>query len=185
MKTLILSLIITLSFSPLAKAYELAATAGVQTTAIDIDVAGTSADGGTGIYAGLMGFMDIGDEHYVRGGLLLSQRKFSSTTGTLNIDFETLNLDAPITYMVLINDMFGIFGGAKIGINVSDKCESNSAAVSCSTNTETLTLAAEVGGQFRFTPNIAVELIFDLGLTDIAKQTKWANSIMIGGMFLF
>ena len=185
MKTIILIVTLSLSLSPLAQAYELAATAGVQTTSISISTAGTSVDGGTGIYAGLLGFMDIGDEHYVRGGLLLSQRKYNATSGAVRFDIETLNLDAPITYMILLNDMFGLFGGAKVGINLSDKCDSNTPAVSCSADTETLALAAEVGGQFRFTPNIALELVFNLGLTDIAKDTKWSNSIMLGGMFLF
>lgn len=159
---------------------EMALTGGIQTTEVDIDTTGSDPDGGTGFYAGILGFMEMGNNGFVRSGLLLSQRKFENG----DLEAETLNLDVPITYLMMMNDLVGVFGGAKLGLNISDDC-SAPAGITCETDAETIYFGLELGGHFRFAPNFGAEATFNMGLGEIAKNVDWENSLMAGVFYLF
>ena len=167
-----------------AHAYEMAITGGAQTTDVDVESGSGDPDGGTGFYGGVLGFMEIQDKGYFRVGALLSKREYSVKAGSITLDSEMLSIDVPITYMFMFNEMAGIFGGLKLGLNLSDDC-SRSDSVDCDTKAESLHYAGEVGGHFRFVPDFGLEISLNLGLSDIAKDVEWKNGIGVGMIYLF
>ncbi|MCB0407698.1 MAG: outer membrane beta-barrel protein [Bdellovibrionales bacterium] len=172
---------VAFSFPAMAQFSEMAVTGGLQTTGVDAD-SGASVDGGSGFFAGILGFMELGNGGVLRSGALLNQRKWEVDSN--NSEYETLNLDVPITYMYMVNDIIGIFGGAKFGLNISDDCSKGTLST-CDADPETIYYGGEIGGHFRFNPNFGVEATFDIGLSDIADQLAWKNSLVIGAFFLF
>lgn len=174
--------------SPLSFAFsDIAVTAGAFTTEVSPDSSTVKADSGTGFFAGVLGFMEMGDGMWMRAGAVAGRRMTEFTIGTTKLEYEITTIEAPITGMYMVNEMVGFFGGMRVGLNAGDDCSSNS-ATACSTNNtdfETLFYAAEVGGHFRFTPNFGVEVAYDIGLSDIAKNTKWDGGLVINGFMIF
>ena len=171
-------------FSTTANAYEMIITGGVQTTDVDID--GGNPSGGTGFYVGVLGLADAGPGGFFRTGALLSQRKFENeSTGIATLKAEMLSLDVPLTYLFMFSEMVGAFGGLKLGLNLSDSCKTNVAGIICETKAESLHYAAEFGGQFRFAPDMGVEVAFNLGLSDIAEDVEWKSGISAGFTYFY
>lgn len=176
------SLFITLAllFTPgaMAQYAEMAITGGLQTTDVDTDAAGTEVDGGSGLFVGIMGYMEIGEGSMLRSGAVINERKFEVG---LN-EITTLNLDVPITFMYKFNDIVGVFGGGRIGLNISDDC---SGPATCDGDVETVYYGAEVGGHFHFAPDFGVEAVFNYGLSELADELDWSTSLTAGVFYVF
>lgn len=171
----------TLLFTTItSQAYEMAFTGGIQTT--DVENNNIKLDG-TGFFSGILGFIEMNESSYFRTGALLSQRKYEGSDAFGTLKAETMSIDVPLTYMHLFNENVGIFGGLKLGLNLDDDCDFS--GISCDLKAETLHYAATVGGHFRFIPNFGIEVEYAIGLSDIAKDTEWDNSLAVGAFFLF
>jgi hypothetical protein len=164
-----------------SSAYEMAITGGIQTT--DVDSNGTSLDG-TGFFAGILGFVEMNDSSYFRTGALLSQRKFGTTTAGVDFEATLTSIDVPVTYMHLFGENVGVFGGLKFGLNLDDDCEIG--GNSCTLNDpETLHYAATFGGHFRFIPDFGLEVEYAMGLSELANNADWENSLAVGLFYMF
>ena len=165
---------------------DIAVTAGAFTTEVSSDNAGTEASSGTGFFAGILGFMEMGDGVWMRAGAVAGRRMVDFTTGTTKVEYKLTTIEAPITGMYMLNDMVGFFGGIRVGLNAGDDCSSNVAAA-CSTDPEfeSLFYGAELGGHFRFTPNFGAEVAYNIGLSDIAKDSAWDGGLVINGFMIF
>jgi hypothetical protein len=183
MKTFLLVLVSCfLSQGAIAQSSEMAFTAGVQTTSGDPDVGGVSVDDGTGFFVGILGFMELGSGSYLRSGAILNQRKWDVQQAGVTVEAETLNIDVPVTYLFKFNDNVGAFGGLRLGVNVSDDC---SGANDCDADPESIYYGAEVGGHFHFAPDFGVEVAYNVGLSELAEQLDWDNSLSIGAFLIF
>ena len=184
MKKFILATLTVFAFQ--ANAYEMGLTGGMQSTKFKADTAGSDVDGVAGYYAGILGFIEAGDDSYFRTGVFLSQRKFESDLGANSTLEGTLtSLDIPLTYMFMFSEYAGVYGGLKLGLNMSDDCSISNSAATCDADAESLYYAADVGGHFRFVPNFGLEVDFNMGLSDIAKDVKLETALAVGLFYLF
>jgi hypothetical protein len=173
-----------LSQAAMAQSSEMAFTAGVQTTAVETDTTGVEVGDGTGFLVGILGFIEIGDGSFLRSGAVLNQRKWDfETTGT-KVEVETLNIDIPVTFLFKFNDNIGAFGGLRLGVNVSDDCTSNN-NTTCDADPESVYYGAEGGGHFHFAPDFGVEVAYNIGLSELADQLDWDNSLKVNAFFIF
>lgn len=185
--TLLLSVLLMTLTSTASWAFsDIAVTAGAFTTEVNSDTTGTEANSGTGFFAGVLGFMEMQDQFYMRAGAMVGRRLVDFTTGTTKTEYRLTTIEAPITGMYMLNDMVGFFGGLRVGLNAGDDCSSN-LATACSVDAEfeTLFYGAELGAHFRFTPNFGAEVAYDIGLSDIAKSTSWDGGLVINGFMIF
>ncbi len=182
----LMALLITL-ISPTTWAFsDIAITAGAFTTEVSSDNNGTEVDSGTGFFAGILGFMEMQDQLYMRAGAVAGRRIVEFKSGATNTEYKLTTIEAPITGMYMVNDMVGFFGGLRVGLNAGDDCSSN-VAIACNTDAEfeTLFYAAELGAHFRFTPNFGAEVAYNIGLSDIAKNSSWDGGLIINGFMIF
>lgn len=186
MKKLMFAMLFVLSFGGAAYAQESGLALGAQTTDVETDSTGTTLDGGTGFYVGWMGYQDLGRSGAMRAGILFSQRKFDIESGGNTAEVELQAIDVPVTYMFKVSEAVGLFGGVKLGLNLSDDCTEESGTQICTgVNAESLYYGLDLGGHFRFAPNFAFELDYTVGLSDMAKDIEWDNSLAINVVYLF
>ena len=186
MKNLILCAI--LIFGGLTvNAQEMAVTGGMQTTDVDTDMSGVDLSSGTGFYGGVLGFIEAGDGNYFRSGALISMRSFESNlAGGITYKAELTGIDIPLTYLMMFSENAGVYGGLKLGLNVSEGCSVSGSSLPCIDPDATgMYYSASVGGHFRFVPNFGVEVEFNLGLSEIADDVDYKSSLAAGLVYLF
>lgn len=183
--------------APSALAFsDIALTAGATTTDTEPESDTIDAAGGTGFFAGVHGFMEMSPQFYLRAGAVVSNRMVSYESDGVDGDLEynIMNLEAPITAMYMFNDMVGAFGGARLNLNLSSSC-SESGAQDCDSadlSLNTIGYGAEIGGHFRFTPNFGVEAAYVIGLSEFGEfdltddaGVGYTSSLLINGFFIF
>lgn len=171
-----------------ANAYEMAVTAGMQTTEVD-DGSGANLDwnAGTDFYAGVLGFIEAGGDGYFRTGALISQRAYDlDLSATVNYEAKLTAIDVPLTYLMMFSEYAGVYGGLKLGLNISEDCSASGTTLTCTKpDAEGMYYSASFGGHFRFVPNFGIEVEYNLGLSDIAKDTEYKSSLAVGVVYLF
>ncbi len=173
-------------------AYEFGLTLGIQTTDLEADFGSTSesADSVIGFAVGFLGFVEIDGPLLFRTGGVLTQRNFEFDTNTLTTEYELLYLDVPATVLYMFNDQFAVFGGLELGLNLSDDC-SRSNGTSCLDVDYGVLFALDFGAHVRIVPNIAIELSYQSGLTDVGEventNTEFTeySGINVSGIYLF
>ena len=190
MKRTLLSLLAPLFILTAPSAFgfsDVAYTAGAFTTEVSPDSSSLTADSGTGFFVGILGFMDMQDMWKMRAGVIAGKRKTDFALSTASLEYELTVIEAPITGLYMINEMVGFFGGLRVGLVTGDECSSSISTACSSVNAdfETMIYAGEVGGHFRFTPNFGAEIAYNIGLSDIEKNTKWDGGLIINGFMIF
>ncbi|MCB0356484.1 MAG: outer membrane beta-barrel protein [Bdellovibrionales bacterium] len=170
-----------------AQAYEMGVTGGMQTMDVEDSTNTVEFNNKSGFYAGVLGFIDTGDGGYFRTGALLGQRGFSYDVSSSVTDvYKITYLDVPLNYLFMFNEYAGIYGGLKLSLAVSDSCDVEGGSGICNLdNVEGMAYAASVGGHFRFVPEFGIEVEYDLGLSDVAKDVEWKSSLTVGAFYLF
>lgn len=169
-----------------AHAYEMGVTFGMQTTDVDTDSAGVEMNAGSDLYAGVLGFIEAGDGGYLRTGAFISMRKYESEFGSITAEQSLTSIDVPLTYLFMFSEYAGVFGGAKLGLNISDDCSIEGSNAQCTdADIEALHYATTLGVHFRFVPNFGIEVEYAMGLSDIAKDVEWSSSLAVGAFYLF
>jgi hypothetical protein len=186
-----------LASAPSALAFsDIAITAGATTTDTTPKSDSIDASGGTGFFAGVHGFMEMSPQFYLRAGAVVSNRMVSYASDGVDGDLEynIMNLEAPITAMYMFNDMIGAFGGARLNLNLNSSCsetgDQDCDALDFAINT--IGYGAEIGGHFRFTPNFGVEAAYVIGLSEFGEfdltqnaGVAYSSSLLINGFFIF
>ncbi len=113
-------LVFSIFVSTSAFAQEYAAVIGVHQTDAETDAANTSVDGVMGFKAGLGVRFQLMENSYFRTGVLYNQRYFETTSAGTSTDWEFAYLDIPATYQYNVNEMFGLFGGLVVAVNIAD-----------------------------------------------------------------
>jgi hypothetical protein len=97
--------------------------------------------------------------------------KVKGTTDKIKYNFAYVDVPANVQYN--INEMFGIYGGLVIGINVNDKVNAPAGySVSSDQDVKALIPLADAGINFMFSDMIGIDLYYERGLGDYAKDVK-------------
>jgi hypothetical protein len=167
-KNLIL-LISSFLISAPAFAQEYAAVVGVHQTDADTDAAGASIDGVMNFKAGLGVRFSLMEGSYFRTGVLYNQRHIeskASATGTktkINFDY----IDIPATYQYNINEMFGVFGGLVVGVNINDDVDTTP---STDPNADKIIPLLTAGVTLMFEDMIGFDFYYERGMGGFADN---------------
>lgn len=163
---------------------DMAAVVGIQTTEVGVD-SPLSANAGTGLSTGVLGFVEIAAPSYLRVGAILSQRRFDIEVSGVENELETVYLEAPITYLEMLTDKIGIYGGGRIGLKMQEEdCTLN--GTSCpGSDLNSIIYGGEIGGHLLVNDQYGAEASFVYGLSDIADDVKFENSIVLYGYYIF
>lgn len=174
-----------LLISATAQAQEYGLLLGVHQTNAELETAGgASTEGKFGFKAGLaMGF-EIGPMMKFRTGAVYNQRHFDVKAGAAKQEVAFDYLDVPAFFQYNFNEMFGLYGGLNIGININDKVN-YTPDVSPKPDVEAngLIPLVQVGGNFLFDDMIGFDVYYERGLGKFAKNVKDYNTF--GANFLY
>lgn len=173
-------------------AYEVGIIAGIRQTDVELDTSDADTSSGTGLQAGVLGLMEVGNGWNVRAGGIYSTRSFDVKVGDLKDEVTLTYLDVPLTVMYLVNETFGFFGGLNLGLQVGDDCDqSGSGSGNCDYGDDAtgVIYSLQLGGQFRFVPNMGLELTYDLGMSDVWEgddvTLEKASGVAANFLYLF
>jgi hypothetical protein len=176
----ILLILASLSFSAPALAQEYGALLGVHQTSADSDLNGTSVDGVFNFKAGLAVGFELAEFTKFRTGVIYNQRHLESTTAGSKTEIKYDYLDVPALIQYNVNEMFGMFGGLVVGINVNDDLKPKPTS---KVDVETLIPLLSVGINLTFQDMIGFDIYYERGMGDISDGLE--NFSTFGANFLY
>ncbi|NJL25003.1 MAG: porin family protein [Calothrix sp. SM1_5_4] len=173
-------IVATVPAAALAQEYNF--TVGVHQTTADSGVAGASTDGKFNFKAGLGMAFELADGMHFRTGAIYNQRHFDEKTSfkrEVNFDY----IDVPANFQYGFNDMFALFGGLIVGINVNDDTDVPRGITVTDPEAKGLVPLINLGANFLFNDMVGFDLYYERGLGDFAEELKDYSSF--GGNFLY
>jgi len=166
--------------SPFASAQEFGVLVGVHQTTADSDTTGVSVDGVFNFKAGLTVGFELAEAAKFRTGLLYNQRHVETKSGASKTDVNFAYLDVPALVQYNVNEMFGLFGGLVVAVNVNDDVDP---APAVKVDAETLLPLLSLGVNLTFQDMIGFDVYYERGMGDIAKGLE--NYGTFGANFLY
>jgi hypothetical protein len=175
MTKFLLFAVLSLTVSSTAFAQEFAAVVGVHQTDADTDDATASVDGVMNFKAGLGVRFQLMENSYFRTGVLYNQRHFEvkSSGAASAVDYNFDYLDIPATYQFNVNEMFGLFGGLVVAVNINDDVDTTP---SVDPDADTLIPLATLGATLMFDDMIGFDFYYERGLGSFAEDLETFSS---------
>jgi Outer membrane protein beta-barrel domain len=117
----------------------------------------------------------------LKTGLFYNERPFESTTtvsgNSVNVNGKVSYVDVPVLFMFKFEEYAGIYIGPSLSMKLADEVSSGKL-----TDVKGMVVPVTVGGQFKFAPNLGVNLYFETVTSEIAKGIK--NTRAVGANLL-
>ena len=153
--------------------------AGFKWSSMDADSAGSDKQS-IGYQIGASGTFDIATNFAIKSGLFYNERPFKvSDTVVVGSDItgKITYFDIPVLLMFKFEDYAGVYFGPSISIKMSDEI-----SVGSLTNIKDTVVPLTIGGQFKFAPNLGVNVFFEAVSGQLADGLK--NSRAVGANLL-
>lgn len=130
---------------------------------------------GLGGGLGLRALMVLKDQLHFRSGAGIIQKKFSYETNEAgskkNHDFSLVYLNLPLTLYWRASSQVGLFAGSALHAKLSDDCPVSGESSSCTKDkVQAIVFPAIVGFDFYLMSKLGLELSYEYGLTETAKN---------------
>ena len=158
---------------------EIGITGGFHQSNADATSDGVTTDGKIGYKLGMTAKFAMVDQLNFKTGLLYSYRPFEFNPAGTTSEAKFAYLDIPALVEYKINEMFGVFGGLVIGLNVDDKTSSSNATQ----GTEDIIALGQVGVSLLFEDMYGFDFYYERGLGDIYDGAE--NFTSIGANFVW
>ncbi len=136
--------------------------------------------GGAGV--GLRALMGISDQLLFRSGGGLVYKKFtveSNGASKGDFDFSFTYLSIPLTLYWKASPQVGIFGGTSLNAKMNDSCDANGDFDTCEIDEEkAVVFPAIIGFDFNFTERLGMEISYEYGMTETAKDLKVHSAVV-------
>lgn len=162
-----------LLMSGTASAQEYGFLAGVHQTTANTDVTGASIEGVFNFKAGLAAAFGLNDQMKFRTGLLYNQRHVElKALGAKQAEINFNYLDIPALVQYKVNEMFGLYGGLIVGVNVGDEVKLAPGVTGVNVEKKSLIPLFQVGANLTFDDMIGFDLYYERGLGEVAENLK-------------
>jgi hypothetical protein len=151
--------------------------AGFKWNAMDLD-GGSSSKQSLGLQFGGSVVFNLAEKIGLRTGLFYNERTFKFDS----VDGKVTYADVPAHLMFKLEDYAGIYFGPSLSMKIGDECKASSGSCTLQ-DVSGMVTPLTFGGQFKFTPNLGLNLFFETVPTTIARGLK--NSRGIGANILF
>ena len=151
--------------------------AGFKWSSMDADGSGSTKQS-LGYQIGASGTFDFATSFAIKSGLFYNERPFKISNGFLSDTTGKITyFDIPVLLMFKFEDYAGVYLGPSISIKMSDEISSGSL-----TNVKDTVIPITIGGQFKFAPNLGVNVFFEAVSGQLADGLK--NSRAVGANLL-
>ena len=185
MKKIILALL-TISSAAFAEvSYSMPAVeAGFKWNSMDSAVAGSSSKQSLGIELGGSMVFNFAPQFGLRTGLFYSERPFLFDNSGIETKGKLTYAEVPLHFMFKFEDYAGIYVGPSFSMKLGEECMSG--GVSCgSIDAKSMIMPITFGAEFKFTPNLGLNLFFETVPSDLATGLKNSRAIGVNGIFVF
>lgn len=142
---------------------------------VDMDGADEKTDIGFG--AGLRALMGIGDQLHFRSGAQILQKRFGYEVGSKDVDLSFTYLSIPLTLYWKASPQVGFFGGTALNAKMSDDCEVSGSGTCDVKDEKAVVLPAILGFDFTFTERLGMEVSYEYGMTETAKDINVHSAV--------
>ncbi len=131
---------------------------------------------------GMRALMGLQDQLFFRSGAGIISKKFSyqtqSISGRVDNDFSLLYLNLPLTLYWKASSQVGFFGGTALNAKLSDDCHASGSGNSCTQNkVNAVVFPAIVGFDFSLLDKVGIELSYEYGMTETAKDLRVHSAV--------
>lgn len=143
-----------------------------------------SVDASLGYRAGIISVAGLTEKLSLRYGLGYSSREFTSETGGVETKFKFNYADIPIAIQYKISDMFNVYAGSVLAVNVNKKTESagTEGKVELLKNVYPM---IQLGGNLKFTPECGLDVYYETGFSGLIRRAPNANYSIFGVNFIY
>ncbi len=178
---LIATLITVLSTAAVAEvSYSMPALeAGFKWNSMDTNGA-TSSKQNVGIQLGGSTVFNFAPQFGLRTGLFYSERSFKFDFSGIEQSGKISYAEVPVHFMFKFEDYAGIYLGPSLSMKLGDDC------TNCTvTDAKSMILPITFGAQFKFTPNLGLNLFFETVPSDLATGLKNSRGIGMNLLLAF
>ena len=177
MKKLVSVLFLCLSSISMAEvSYSMPALeAGFKWNSMDTDPSSSSKQS-LSIQLGGSTVFNFNEQMGLRTGLFYSERTFKFDT----VDGKLTYADIPIHFMFKFEDYAGVYLGPSLSMKISDQVSTGTL-----TDVKSMIIPFTVGAQFKFLPNLGLNLFFETVPSDLAQGLKNSRGIGLNVLFAF
>ena len=156
---------------------------GLNLATVGGDVEGVDAK--IGFNVGGFAEIKVSDKFAIQPELLYSvqgdkySESFGGTTYTVKENLSYINLPVMVKYYVV--DKFSLEAGPQVGFLISAKAKQGSESIDVKDGLNTVDFGANFGAGYDFTENVSVGVRYNLGLSNIAKDSgdyKATNNVI-------
>jgi hypothetical protein len=156
-----------------ANAQEFGGLLGVHQTTADTDSSNVSVDGQFNFKAGVLVNFGLNDMAKFRTGLLYNQRHVElKAAGSKLAEVNFNYLDVPALFQYNVNEMFGLFGGLVVGVNVGDEYKKSNGVTTADIEAKSLIPLLQAGANVTFDDMIGFDLYYERGIGKYADGMK-------------
>jgi hypothetical protein len=187
MKKIILAMFTIISTSALAEvSYSMPALeVGFKWNSMDYNGSATnsSSQQSMGLQMGGSMVFNFTEQFGLRTGLFYAERPFKFSFGTLGDGSGKLTyIDIPVHFMFKFEDYAGIYIGPSFSTKLGEQCDQAGCSV---TDAKSMIVPITFGAQFKFTPNLGLNLFFETVSGDISKDLKNSRGIGMNLLLAF
>ena len=165
MKKLLLSAIIVMITIISASAQSFGAKAGLNIANVSGDVENNKAL--LGLNIGVFAEFELSDGIFLQPEVLYSAQGFKAKEEGVTVDFDMEYLNIPVMFKFEVADDFNLEAGPQIGFLLSAKL----LGVDFKDEMESVDFGANLGFSYDFTENLFVGARYNIGFTNIAKDS--------------
>lgn len=128
---------------------------------------------------------DIANNFGLKTGLMYSERTFKNDfAGGATTEGKITYFDIPVHFMFKIEDYAGIYLGPSFSTKLGDECTSSTGSCSL-TNVKSSLIPMTFGAQFKFAPNLGLNLFFETISGEVATGLKDSRGVGINLLVAF
>lgn len=126
-----------------------------------------------GFQLGVSGVYNIGESFGVKSGLMYSERPFAADFLLTSSKGKITYFEIPLQLMLKFEEYAGVYVGPSLALKMSD--ESTGGGL---TDVKSMVMPLTIGAQFKFLPNIGVNVFFETVSGELARNVE--NSRAVG-----
>lgn len=146
--------------------------AGFKWSSMDYEGSSGSDKQDLGIQIGGSVVLNFAQQFGLRTGLFYSERPFKNENAVQNIDGKLTYAEVPVHFMFKLEDYAGIYLGPSIAMKISEDVNVGSLS-----DVKSMVIPLTLGAQFKFMPNLGVNLFFETVPGRIADNLKDSRGI--------
>lgn len=146
------------------------------------NIAGTSSQQSMGIQLGASTVFNFAPQFGLRTGLFYSERTFKFSSSAGDASGKITYADVPAHFMFKFEDYAGIYLGPSLSMKIGDQCDQAGCLM---TDVKSMIIPITFGAQFKFTPNLGLNLFFETVPSDLAAGLKNSRGIGMNVLLAF